>query len=233
MRDFPTVLGVITARGDSKSVPLKNIHTLAGKPLIAYTIDASRRSALLTRCIVSTDAEQIAQIALSLGADVPFMRPRELATDTTSSIEVVQHAISFFAEAGEHYDYVMILQPTSPLRTAADIDAAISIAHQTGADSVMSMKELDDMSVAKLKTVDSEGRIAPLVTDEGTRSALRQDMPKIYKRNAAIYLTKSEYVQKGDLFGEDSRAYIMPEERSIDINRPVDFELAEFFLSRQ
>lgn len=233
MRKSLTVLGIITARGGSKSIPNKNITSLCGKPLIVYTIEAAKKSKGLTRCIVSTDSERIAEIARERGTDVPFMRPVELAQDTSTSLEVVQHAISWLKKYESlEYDYVLILQPTSPLRTAADIDAAIRIAQETGADSVMGMKELDDMSLEKLKTIGSDGLIAPIVIEEKHISRRRQDVPRVYKRNAAIYLTKTECLKRGDLFGERSYAYVMPEERSVDINRLIDVDLAEFFLSK-
>ncbi|MCI0566097.1 acylneuraminate cytidylyltransferase family protein [bacterium] len=225
-------LGVITARGGSKGIPRKNIKELMGKPLIAYTILAAKGSALLSRAIVSTDDAEIAEIARMHGADVPFMRPAELAEDASTSIAVVQHAVSWIREnENEIYDYVMILQPTSPLRTAEDIDACIKIADETHADSVMSMKELDDFAPKKIQKIE-DGIIFPLFEDEGKASARRQDLPKAYKRNTAIYLTKTDVIMTGDLFGKISRAYIMPAERSLDINRPIDFEFAEFWLKK-
>lgn len=227
-----STLAVITARGGSKGIPRKNIKDLAGKPLIAYTVEAANASTLLTRCIVSTDDEEIAATARQYGADVPFMRPAELAQDHSTSMEVVQHALNTLRAQGEKYEYLMILQPTSPLRTAADIDACIHIATETGADSVMSMYELEDFSLKKLKRINEEGRILPYLEAEGAESTRRQDANAVYKRNCAIYLTKTACIEHGDLFGADSRAYVMPLERSVDINSPVDFELAEFFLQR-
>ncbi|MBI1999165.1 MAG: acylneuraminate cytidylyltransferase family protein [Parcubacteria group bacterium] len=228
------ILGVITARGGSKGIPGKNIKELGGKPLIAHTIEAAKKSALLTRCIVSTDDENIAEISREYGADIPFMRPAELAQDNSTSMEVVQHALETLTnDFGEEYDYLMILQPTSPLRTADDIDACIRIAVDTDAGSVMSMKELDDFSPKKMKKIEN-GVILPYFEEqEGKESSRRQDLSKMYKRNCAIYLTKTECIRRGDLFGKISRAYLMPEERSVDINKPIDFELAEFFLKRQ
>jgi CMP-N-acetylneuraminic acid synthetase len=228
------VLGIITARGGSKGIPRKNIKDLEGRPLIAYTIVAAKKSKLLTRCILSTDDEEITTVAKDYGCEVPFMRPQEFAQDTSTSIEVVQHAIKWIKDnEKKEYDYVMILQPTSPMRTAEDIDNAIMIAEETGADSVMSMKELVDMSAKKLKKIDEKGRILPYYEDEGKTSAMRQDLAKVYKRNCAIYLTKTPLIMSGDLFGRDSRAYIMPEERSVDINKPVDFEMAEFWMMKK
>lgn len=204
---------------------------LSGKPLIAYTIEAARGSKFLTRTVVSTDSEEIASIAKSFGADVPFIRPTAISGDKSTSIEVAQHALSFLGDSNETYDYLLILQPTSPLRSSADIDAAIRVAQETGADSVMGMVELPDFSIKKLKRIE-EGRIQPLITEEGKQSAQRQEAQKIYKRNAAIYLTKTAHVMAGDLFGADSRAYIMPRERSVDINELADFDLAAFYLQQ-
>lgn len=226
------VLGVITARGGSKGIPRKNIKKLAGKPLIVHTINAVCGSRLLTRAIVSTDDEEIAEISKKYGAEVPFLRPTELAQDKSTSIEVVQHAVSELKKQGEEYDYVMILQPTSPLRTSEDIDESIRIAEETGADSVMSMVELDDFSSKKIKKV-TNTIIKPYFEEEGKESSRRQDLEKAYRRNCAVYLTKTELIKKGDLFGQDSRAYIMPGERSVDINKPVDFEMAEFWFKKQ
>lgn len=226
-----SVLGIITARGGSKAIPRKNIFPLRGKPLIAYTIDAAKQSTLLTRCIVSTDDEEIAGIARECGAEAPFLRPAELAQDHSTSIEVVQHALQWLEErGGQTFDYAMILQPTSPLRTAKDIDAVIEIAQQTGADSVMGMVEVPDFSVKKLKVIE-DGEIKPFVEDEGRVSARRTDDPPVYKRNAAIYLTKTALLMQGDLFGSRCLPYVMPRERSIDVNDAFDFLIAETVLS--
>ena len=225
-----SVLGVITARGGSRGIPRKNIMDLLGKPLIAYTIDAAKKSQLLTSCLVSTDDEEIGAVCKKLGADVPFMRPKELAEDASASVDVLIHALEWVKEhRNETFDYAMILQPTSPLRTAEDIDSAISIAAQTGADSVMSMVELIDFSVPKLKRIEGD-KILPLFENEGKQSAHRTEGDPVYKRNTAIYLTKTEFLKKRDLFGIDSRAYIMPRDRSVDINDAVDWYIAAALL---
>lgn len=227
------ILAVITARGGSKGIPRKNIKDLCGKPLIAYTIKAAKASKYLTRCIVSTDDKEIADISRKFDADVPFIRPEEFAQDESTSMEVVRHALSWLSEnKDEYYDYLMILQPTSPLRTAEDIDACIEKIVDTNADSVMSMMELVDFSLKKLKVIEDD-EIKPLVEEEAGQSSRRQDLSKIYKRNCAIYLTKTELIMKGDLFGKISRPYIMSEERSVDINKPIDFELAEFWIKKK
>jgi len=230
MYNGKTTIGVITARGGSKGVPRKNIKLLLGKPLLAYTIEAAKQSKHLTRYIVSTEDEEVAAIARSVGAEVPFLRPAELAGDRSTSVEVLQHALRWLKEKeGKTYDYVMILQPTSPLRTAQDIDACIAKAVDTDADSVMSMVAITDLSLPKLKRIEND-RILPALEDEGPVSAFRDASETIYKRNTAIYLTRTALIEQGEMFGKISRPYIMPPERSIDINEPSDFALAEFWM---
>lgn len=226
-----SVLGIITARGGSKEVPRKNIIDLCGKPLINYTIEESNKSKLLTRTIVSTDDKEIANIAKEAGAEVPFIRPAKFATDTAKSIDVVIHAIKWIKQnEKKEYDYVMILQPTSPLRTSVDIDKSIKKAMNTNADSVMSMVKLVDMSIPKLKKIYND-QIVNFVEDEGKMPLDRNQKEPLYKRNTAIYLTKTSFVLQGDLFGKISRPYIMPMARSIDINEKVDLDFARFFLN--
>ncbi|TSC59340.1 MAG: N-acylneuraminate cytidylyltransferase [Candidatus Peregrinibacteria bacterium Greene0416_62] len=232
MSKIPSVLGIITARGGSKGIPNKNIAPLCGKPLLAYTIEATKCSKLLTRTIISTDSAEIAAIAKKHGAEVPFMRPAELSTDEALALDVLAHAIRHAKDQdGQSFDYVMMLQPTSPLRTGEDIDACIRLAAETDADSVFSMKELPDFAPQKIKTIEN-GEIKPFIEDEQGQSAPRHKGKKAYKRNCAIYLTKTELILKGDQFGKKSMAYVMPQERSIDINDPVDLELAEFWMKK-
>lgn len=227
-----TILGVITARGGSKGIEKKNIKELCGLPLITYTIAAAKSSKHLTDCIVSTEDDEIASIAKEHGSRVPFMRPEDLARDESTSLDVLQHALEWLKENEDKtYDYVMILQPTSPLRTADDIDACIEKIVDTDADSVMSMVQLHDMSLPKLKKIEDD-QIVPLIEEEKEAPAPRHATEPIYKRNTAIYLTKTELIAQGDMFGAVSRPYIMPAERSIDINEPIDFEIAEFFMSK-
>ncbi|MFA6429360.1 MAG: acylneuraminate cytidylyltransferase family protein [Patescibacteria group bacterium] len=226
------ILGIITARGGSKGVPRKNIRDLAGKPLIAWSIEAAKGSRL-TDCIVSTDDEEIAEVSRQFGGRVPFIRPAEYATDTATSISVVQHALAWLKEnEGKEFDAVMILQPTSPMRLSTDIDACIDLLETSGADSVMSMVKLSDFAPKKLKKLDGD-RILPYFEDEGQMSSSRQALPDVYRRNCAVYLTKTPFLLANDLFGKDSRAYVMPEERSIDINTPQDLQFADFVLRRQ
>lgn len=230
MHRHQKTLGLITARGGSESIPRKNIVELGGRPLIYYTIEAARKSELLTRTVVSSDDDAIIAVAKRHGADVPFVRPSELSQSTSTSIEVVQHALGWLKEnVGETYDYVMLLQPTSPLRTARDIDECIRIAIDSNADSVMSVYEMVDMFLKKLKVI-RNGTLQPWLEDEGKTSARRQEGEKVYKRNGAVYLTRASLLLQGDMFGMTSRPYVMPASRSVDINTLDDIRMAERLL---
>ena len=213
-------------------VPGKNKRPLAGKPLIAYSILAAKASRYLTSFVVSTDDQETADIAREFGASVPFMRPSELAQDDSGGLAVIQHAVGFLSDRGQTFDYVVLLQPTSPLRTAGDIDACIQKIVDTNSDSVMSMVELVDFSMKKLKRIESDV-IVPFHEDEGPTTAPRHGLPRVYKRNGAAYLTRTALIMRGDLFGTVSRPYVMPSERSVDINTLADFRLAELYVTGQ
>ncbi len=225
------VLGLITARGGSKGLPGKNIRPLNGKPLLAWTIEDSQESKLLTRTILSTDDPEIAEIGRQYGADVPFMRPPELATDTATSMQVMQHALKTLKEQGEEYDAAMFLQPTSPLRTGKDIDDCIQLMIDTGCDSVFTMVKLTNFTRYNLKRIE-DGKILPLMEEEGPTTKQRQTLPDAYKRNSAVFLTRTQLLEQGDMFGKDSRAVIVGPERSVDIDTLMDFEYASFLMDR-
>lgn len=227
------ILGISMARGGSKGIPKKNIKMLAGKPLIAYSIEAAKKSKYLTRYIVSSEDEEIIQIAKEYGASVPFVRPKELAGDEIGDTPVLKHAIKWMRDnEAKQYDYIMMLHPTAPLRLAEDIDGCINKIVDSEADSVMSMKHLTDFSLKKLKVI-KDDLILPFREPEGKTTKRRQDAEKeVYKRNCAIYLTKTELIMQDDLFGSVSRPYLMPEIRSIDINEIIDFEIAEYIITK-
>ena len=228
------VLAVITARGGSKGLPQKNLRPLADKPLIAHTIDAAKHARFLDRTIVSTDDEQIAALARSHGADVPFLRPAELARDETPSLPVLIHAIRWL-DGNEAYrpDYVMLLQPTSPLRTAQDIDNCITLALEKDADGVVSLCQAKHHPYW-MKRVEADGRVTDLLLlDQPLETAYsrRQDLPPGYAINGAVYLVRREILLEYQTFYTDrTYAYVMPLERSLDIDTLWDFRLAEFVL---
>ena len=211
------ILGLIPARGGSKGVPRKNVRQLAGKPLIAWTIEAALDAPSLDRVVVSTDDEEIAEIARAHGAEVPFLRPAELARDETADLPVYRHAL---AELGEP-DSVAWLRPTAPLRAAEDIEAALGLLGETGADTVRSVTEAEH-SPYLMGRLDG-GRLVPLLGDVPER---RQLLPLVYRLNGAVDVVRCSSV--GDvLFGGDVRAYVMPAERSVDVETELDLLLAE------
>jgi N-acylneuraminate cytidylyltransferase/CMP-N,N'-diacetyllegionaminic acid synthase len=226
-------LALIPARGGSKGVPKKNTRLLAGKPLIAYTIEAALQSQHRLRVIVSTDDEEIAGIARTMGAEVPFLRPVKLARDETPTFPVVQHALQWLEQhEGYQPELVVLLQPTSPLRRAEHIDQGINLLLQTNADSLVSVCEVEH-SPYWMRILDSAGRVKPFV--ETKREFLRrQDLPPVYRLNGALFITRPIIIiKKGYLLGDDVRALVMAREDSIDIDDEVDFLLAELLLQRR
>ena len=226
------ILGVIPARGGSKGVKNKNITLLNGKPLIAYTIDAAKKSKLLTHAVVSTDNTVIASVAKKYGGDVPFMRPSNLATDSAPSAPVVAHALQFMEEHhGLTYDAIMLLQPTTPLRLASDIDRAIELWLNSDSDSLVSVVNVGAEHPLRMKRIVGE-RLVNYI-DQGMEDMRpRQELPAVYIRNGAIYLTSRElFVATKSLVGEDVVPYIMPEERSVNIDASKDLFYADYLLS--
>ena len=218
------VLGLIPARGGSKSIPRKNLVDLGGVPLIQWTIQAALGSNL-ERVVVSTDEDEIAEISKSLGAEVPFKRPAELSSDQTLSIDVVLHALDVLEE---DFDAVMMLQPTSPFRTSIDIEGAIKIID--GASSVISVVPVEGTHPARMKFVEDGVLIDPPFA-ETIENMPRQELRPMYIRNGAIYLTRISDLRHRTFKGALSRALIMPKERSINIDTGFDLALARVALS--
>src|SRR6266545_4806638 len=219
-----SVLGVITARGGSKAIPGKNIKLLGGKPLITHTIEYANASGALDRLILSTDDSTIADVARAAGCEVPFIRPADLALDTTPHLPVMQHAVTWLAEHdGYRPDAVMILQPTSPLRRSVDIARAIDLLDRSGADSVVSVSEVPaHFNPMRILTADADGRARLFVTGDPVRRRInrRQDMPAAWTMNGAIYLVRTPLLFDANpsLYGDRTAAYVMPPERGISID---------------
>jgi CMP-N,N'-diacetyllegionaminic acid synthase len=229
------ILAVIPARGGSKGVPRKNIRLLGDHPLIAYTIQTALAvQKKLHRVIVSTDDEEIASIARHYGADVPFMRPVELGADNARMVPVLQHAVRFIEDQDHiHMDWVLLLQPTTPFRAVEDIQAAIRLAQAGGCDSVISVVQVFHVHPILMKRIEND-QLLPFSTEEkeGTR---RQDyQPPAYMRNGAIYLTRRDGLINNDsIWGKTIRPYVMPEERSVNIDNEIDFLIAEQMLLKR
>ena len=226
------VLGIVPARGGSKGIPRKNISSVAGRPLLAYTVDAVRESRRLGHVVLSTDDEAIAEAGRALGLDAPFLRPAALAADDTPMMPVLRHAVDEMAARGFAADAVVLLQPTSPLRRGGHIDAAVELLERTGADSVVSVVEVPHhFSPASVMRLDGE-RLAPYAA--GPVVTRRQDKPRVYARNGpAVLAARVAALDRASLYDGDCRPLIMSAEESLDVDSPWDLELLEFILSRR
>jgi len=223
-------IGIIPARGGSKGIPRKNIKLLADKPLIAWTIETALDSHVLDRIIVSTEDEQIAKVSREWGAEVPFLRPARLAEDSSPTIDVVLHALDYMELKENFYaNYVLLLQPTSPLRTSQDIDNAQQMASRHNADAVVSICMANPHPYLAKRLI-ADGTIADFIPQK-TVYTRRQELPPAYALNGAIYLNRrSSLLQEKTFLPVGTYGYIMPEEHSIDIDNPWDFHLADLIL---
>jgi len=225
-------LAIIPARGGSKGVPRKNIRPLAGKPLIVYTIEAALAVRhLLYRIIVSTDDQEIASVACQHGAEVPFVRPAELSGDGVPTAPVLQQAVRFVEQQdGVQVRWVLLLQPTSPLRSPQDIEVALSLAEEGETDSVISVVQVSAGHPIQMKRIEND-RLLPYCIEE-KEGIRRQDLlPHAFLRNGAIYLTKRDVLMEtNSIWGRSIRPYVMPEERSVNIDGELDLKMAEMIL---
>jgi CMP-N-acetylneuraminic acid synthetase len=227
-----SVLGIVTARGGSKGIPRKNLAPVGGRPLLAYTAEAALRARRLARVVLSTDDPEIARMGEALGLAVPVLRPAELARDETPTIPVVQHMVRFLEEQGEHYDAILVLQPTNPLRRDTDIDGAIGLLEQTKADSVISFSAVGERHPARMKSIDGEGWVEDPPFGEAFEGQPRQQLPQLYLRDGSIYLTRHDVLmEQHSLKGARCQAWLMPPERSCNVDDLFDLRLAEFLLA--
>jgi N-acylneuraminate cytidylyltransferase len=223
-----TILALIPARAKSKGIPSKNIRDLAGKPLVAWTIEAARASRHALRIVCSTDSEEIAQVARDYGAETPFLRPDSIATDATPTLDVAIHALD---ELGA-YTSVLLLQPTCPLRTTEDIDAAIDLFVDKETDAVVSVVEAATHPYLTFK-IGQGSRMEPYCDTKGL-SLRRQDLPPAYVLNGAIYLNRTRSLRRDrTFFPTDCLPYVMKQECSVDIDRWEDWEAAERILRKR
>ena len=212
-------LALIPARGGSKGLPGKNILPVGGRPLIDWTIAAARGSRFVDRVVLSSDDDAIIATARACGCDVPFRRPAELATDTTPMIDVVLHALDALPE----YQRVVLLQPTSPLRTSADIDAACEALDRSDAPACVSVSPVEQSPYWMYRLTD-ERRMQPLI-DTGSQATRRQDLPEVFALNGAVYAARADWLRQQRTFvTSETIAHVMPLERSIDIDTAADLE---------
>jgi CMP-N-acetylneuraminic acid synthetase len=225
------ILAIISARGGSKGLPGKNIRPLAGKPLIAWTIEAARESKHIDRVVVSTDDSEIAEVAREWGAEVPFIRPAELAADDTPGIQPVIHAIKHLEEKeGYRPNITVLLQPTSPLRPAKDIDTVLGRIVDENIYIMISVVEVKKHPYWTMQL--ENGRLRPFI-EAGLEFTSRQELPALYLPNGAIYTARTMHLlEKESFITEDTYAHIMDWESSIDIDDEYDFIVAECLLRR-
>jgi CMP-N-acetylneuraminic acid synthetase len=235
----PIVLGVVTARAGAKGIPGKNTRRLAGKPLIAYTIESAQASGVFDRLILSTDDEEAARIARDLGCEVPFMRPAALCADDTPHLPVMQHALAWLRDEQRYVpEWVMILMPTSPLRRPADIAGSVAMAVASAADSVVSVDQMPaHFHPLRALTIDAGGWARLLVGDRAVkqRPVRRQDLPPAWVFNGAIYLFRASLLSDPvapSLYGDKVAAYVMPPPYGSNIDEPEDWLGVERALGR-
>lgn len=222
-------LAVITARSGSKGLPHKNIKDINGKPLIAYSILAAKESGLFDEIYVSTDSEEYATIAKQWGASVPFMRSEALASDSSSSWDSVVEAIAKYKKLGKEFDTVTLLQPTSPLRAAKDIQAGYEMLEQKQASAIIGVCEMDHSPLWS-NVLPEDKNMGTFIRDE-VRGKNRQMLPTYYRINGALYIVTVEKLEDiANLYSESCYAYVMPAERSVDIDTLMDFKIAEVYM---
>lgn len=226
-------LGLICARKESKGIAGKNIRPLAGKPLIAWSIDVAKQCPSLERVVVSTDGENIAEIAQRYGADVPFLRPAELAKDDTLQIHAIRHAVLALEEAGDRYDGIVLLQPTSPLRRVEEVEGCIAMMRDTGADTIISLTTVSDAGPEAFYSRDESGLLAPY-RETARRGTLRQKLPTLYSRSGSVYvLSRNTVVEDIALYGTTVRGYVCTPETQFNLDNEFDWELTTAWIAYQ
>ncbi len=226
------VLGIIPARGGSKGVPRKNIKLLGNQPLISYTINQALNSKYLSKVIVSTDDEEISEVAKSFGAEVPFMRPKELANDTASSLSVVLHAIEFLENIGENYDAVCLLQPTCPFREESLIDRAITEFSNKNSDALVSVLKVPH-EYNPHWTFETDGNgLLKISTGEDEIIKRRQDLPNAFFRDGAIYITQVSVIKSNSLYGNKLAFIENNPMYYVNIDTLEDWEKAELIYKK-
>jgi len=234
MIQHENILTIIPARGGSKGIPRKNIRNLCGKPLIAYSIEVALSSKYIEKVIVSTEDEEIAEIAKKWGAEVPFFRPVELSTDTAKSIDVAKHSIEEIEKiTDDEYPIIVFLEPPAPFRSSDDIDNCIELYLKHNSGSVVSVCEANKYHPAMMKII-KDNSLIPYSKENFTEGIPRQLLrPEVYMINGCIYISQRDNIMDGDFYGDPILPYIMPYERSINIDTLLDWHTAEAIINSQ
>jgi len=226
----PKILAIIPARGGSKSIPKKNIRPLFGKPLIEYTINSAKQSEYISKLIVSSDDNEIIKIAKSLVVDVPFIRPQHLAQSDSGSLEVVQHAVEFYEKKDEYFDAVLLLQPTTPFRAKNFIDEAITTFTEKKCDALVSVLHVPHQYNPHWVFEKDKSGYLTIATGESEIIKRRQDLPKAFFRDGSIYLTKTEVIKNGSLYGSKLSHIESSSQYYVNIDDENDWKKAEFIV---
>lgn len=220
------ILAIIPARGGSKGIPRKNIISLCGEPLISYTIKEALCSRYIDYVMVSTEDEEIASVSRKYGANIPFMRPREMSSDQSKTIDAIMYSLNELEKTNKVFDILVILQPTSPLRTVNDIDGAIRFFFDNDCNSLMSVSEVENNPLL-IRSITGNKAI-PLMNRNST--CRRQDMEKFYVVNGAIYINEIAYINSCTSFNDNDTPYVIDRSHAVDIDEFKDIVLAEYFL---
>jgi CMP-N-acetylneuraminic acid synthetase len=223
------VLALIPARGGSKGIKGKNIIKINGMPLIQYTIRAAMNCKYIDDIIVSTDSEEIKKVALDCGAEVPFLRPKELAEDKSRTLDAVLYTIEELKKSGKYYDILVLLQPTSPLRDSDDVDKALELFINKSMCAVASVSEVKDNPIL-MRTIDDNGIMKKMMDISST--VRRQDMPVFYRVNGSIYINSIKYMNEETSFNDNPIPYIMKQSHSVDIDEYSDLALMKYYLGQ-
>lgn len=225
------IAAIIPARGGSKGIPKKNIKSLNGSPLISYIINEAQRSKYITDIYISTDDEEIAKISKTYGGKVPYLRPDDLATDSSPTIDSILHMTDWIINNEYIPDYICVLQCTSPLTTVKDIDGTINKLIESDMDGAVSICEAEVNPYWTNVLVDDK---LEYFIEEGKRITKRQDLPKVYRLNGSIYILKTQILLDcKSLEPDNMTGYVMPNEHSVDIDTIQDFILAEFLMKER
>ena len=229
-----TFLGIIPARGGSKGLPGKNIKELCGKPLIAWSIESGLKSKYLDEVMVTTDSKDIANIAKQYGASVPFLRPDVLASDTATSFDAIKHTIEFYKnEFDKEFDYIVLLEPTSPLRETRDIDIAIEQLFNSNADSIVGICKTEDQNPAFLVFKNEKDFISGYENHD-MKVLRRQDIKDVYFFEGTIYISKTDVLlNKKTFYHENTIGYVVPKYKSLEIDDIDDFIMVEAIMKHK
>lgn len=229
MIDDKKVLAIIPARGSSRAIPKKNLKAISGKPMILYTIEAAKGCKYIDKVIVSTDDEEIAAVSMKAGAVVPFRRPEEFATDEARMIDVLLHAVEFYEHKGERYDIIVLLPPSSPLRTGEDIQRALEFFIKNGQKSVLSISKVNEQP-SMMRQFQEKSKLVRLLDEENMDEIQKKKI--FYKVDGAIYINRALDLDENTKLDDNELGFVLPKEHGLHIRQPEDAVVADFYVSR-